>query len=372
MFGKSKQSTKSTETPSDQPMQFSIEDAAPCQKAVRVQVLPAAIAPVRESVLREFQKEARLDGFRKGHAPTNLVEKRFGSSIQDETLQRVTRLAFEQAAKEHELRPVGPFEVSKADYLQEQGLTLEAKVEVEPVFALGEYRGIALKRPAVTVSSEEINKALTQLQESMAQLVPSADGQTKERQVPALDDELAKDLGQESLDKLKEHVEGKLREQKQTAIKQALEAAACDALVEKHPFDLPSGLVQRQAERLTRDFKVRLLMSGLPEEQADGELSKFTDKLRTSAERQVKLSFVIDRIAEKESLQVTQDELVERLWQLSQRWNKDPLQVREILDKEGLWQSVVSSIRQDKTLALVMEAAAITDEEPRAVKEGGK
>ncbi len=350
---------KPTQTP-DQPIQISVEDTAPCQKSVRIVVLPVAIAPVRAEVLREFQKEARLDGFRKGHAPVDLIQRRFGPSIQEETLKRLTQQAFEHATQAQSLRPVGPFEVSRADYEEVRGLTLEAKVEIEPVFELAEYKGISLKRPAIAVSPEELAKAMTQLQESMTQLVPGKDDQ-KERQVPAIDDDLAKDLGHETLDKLKVHVEAKLREQKETLLKQQLEAAACDTLVARHAFDVPAGLVSRQTERLTRDFKVRLLMSGAKEEQADQELAKFTEQLKTSALRHVKLSFILDRIAEKENANVGQDELLERMWQLSQRWQKDPAQVKAILDKEGLWPSVVSSIRQDKTLAIVMAAAAIED-----------
>ena len=75
-----------------------------------------------------------------------------------------------------------------------------------------QLQGLSLTRQAVTVTEEEGNKALEQLRESMAQMVPSADGKTKEKQVPPLDDELAKDLGQESLAKLKEHIEARLRE----------------------------------------------------------------------------------------------------------------------------------------------------------------
>ena len=119
--------------------------------------------------------------------------------------------------------------------------------------------------------------------------------------------------------------------------------------------------MSRQTERLTRDFKVRLLLSGVPEEKLNEEVAKFTQELRTTAERHVKLTFVLDRIAAQESITVTQDELVARLWQLSQRWKKDPAEVRKIFDAQGLWPSVVSTIRQEKTTAFLLSAAAIED-----------
>lgn len=354
MFRKSAQPTK----PADK---VSITDAGPCQKSLRLQVGPQEIAPVRAAVLGEFQKRAELPGFRKGKAPADLVEKHFAKSVHEEMLHRVTQETLERVVKDHRLKPVGPFQLKRADYQDADGLTLEATVEVEPDFSLGAYRGIALTRPSAEVSQDDIAKALARLQESMARLVPVAEGQPKERQVPALDDELAKDLGFESLGKLQAHVEAKLREQQRAAQGRQLESSLCDELLGRHTFDVPPQLVGHQTERLTRDFKVRLLLAGRTEPQVEEEVGKFTEQLRTNAQRYVKLSFILDRIAEQESLTVTQDEVVGHLWQLAQRWQKDPSEVRKFLDAQELWPSVVSTIRQEKTVALLLKAANITN-----------
>jgi trigger factor len=222
-----------------------------------------------------------------------------------------------------------------------------------------------LTRDPAGVSPADVDKALAKLQDSMAQLVPAKEGgEQKERQVPALDDELAKDLGYESLPKLRAHVEAKLREQRRAALDEALEGALCTELLARHPFQVPAKLVGHQADRLTRDFKARLLLSGMAESQVAGEIAKFTEQLRTSAERRVKLSFILDRIADEEKIRVAQDELVKRLWELSRRWKKDPAEVRKLFDAEELWPSVVSSIRQEKTIAMLLKHAAIKGEAP--------
>ena len=335
----------------------SVTESAPCEKSLRLHVGREAVAPVRAAVLAEFRKQAALPGFRKGKAPVELIERQYAKAIQDETLHRVTTQAFEQAAKEHHLKPVGPFEVRKADFSETDGLALEATVEVEPSFALGTYTGIPLLPEPLDVSPADMAQALASLQESMAQLVPAKEGEAKERRVPPLDDELAKDLGYETLEKLKGHVEAKLREQKRAHQAEALEAALCDALLARHAFEVPARLVQHQAERLTRDFKARLLLSGVPEAQVNDEAAKFVEQLRTSASRHVKLSFLLERIAAQESITVNQDELVGRLWGLAQRWKKDPAEVRKIFDAQKLWPSAVSSIRQEKTITWLLAAA---------------
>ena len=349
--------------PSSRPVEaatnVSITETAPCQKSLRLHVGLEMIAPVRATVLAEFQKEAALPGFRKGKAPTALIERQFGQRIHDETLHRVTRQALEQAAKEHQIKPVGPFELQTADFKEAEGLTLEATVEVEPSFTLATYKGIPIQAQTLEVTAADVEQALAKLQDSMAQLVPGKEGAAKERHVPALDDECAKDLGFKDVSTLREHVEAKLREGRRAAQAQAQETALCDELLKRHTFAVPPRLVSHQTERLMRDFKTRLLLSGTLEDQVEAELGKFSEQLRTSAERHVKLTFILDRVASQESVAVTQDELVGRLWQLSQRWKKDPTEVRKIFDRDGLWPSVVSTIRQEKTMTLLMTSATV-------------
>ncbi len=366
MFGKAKTSDKSK--PSGVSFgEFSVNDSAPCQKSLKVRVKPEAIKPIRAAVLAEFQKEAALPGFRKGKAPAELIERQYGKSIHDETLNRVTKTTLEETAKAQELKPVGPFEVRSANFSDTDGFTFEATVEVEPTFALGGYKGIEIPEASDAISPEELEKALKSLQESSAELVPSKEAEAgqpgeaaKEKKIPALDDELAKDLGLKDLASLKEHVEAKLKEQKQASQARDKEAAISDELLKRHVFDVPKRLVEHQTEKLTRDFAMRLLFSGMAEDKVKEELAKFTEQLRTSAERHVKLLFILDRIADKESVAVEQQELVEHLWRLSQRWKKDPAEVRKTLDAQGLWGSVYSAIRQEKTMNLLLAAATTT------------
>lgn len=343
-------------------MTVHVSQPAPCQQALRIHLPADAVGPVRDVVVREFQREATIAGFRKGKAPREMVERQFPTQIREETLRRLTRQTFERVTTERHLKPIGPFEVTKLDFDEQKGLQLEAQVEVEPEFDVANYRGIRLTKPAVSVSAEELTQALARLQESMAHLVPAGEGQPKERQVPPLDDELAKDLGFETLERLKTHVDAKLREQKQAEAAQGLEQALCDALLERHRVEVPPRLVTRQAERLTREFQARLLLSGMPEEKIQEEVGTYTEQLKTNAIRLVKLAFILDRIAEHETLSVTQDEVVERLWTLAKRWGRDPAEVRRLLDAKGLWPSVLSSIRQEKTINFLLSASQIVEE----------
>ncbi|MBI3087763.1 MAG: ATP-dependent Clp endopeptidase proteolytic subunit ClpP [Candidatus Omnitrophica bacterium] len=266
-------------------MTVTVTQPAPCRQTLRITVATELVQPVRELVVKEFQKEAALSGFRKGKAPRELVERQFTEQIREETLRRMTRQIFEQVAEERKLKPVGPFEVIKLNLDEQKGLELEAQVEVEPDFTLGEYKGLKIIKTDVTVAAEDVEQALTQLRESAAQLVPTGEGDKKEKRLPGLDDEFAKDVGFDTVEKLREHLQAKLREHKETQAKQGLEQQACDALLTRHQFEVPPRLVSRQTERLTRDFQVRLLMAGVAEDKLSEELAKYTEQPSSSMRR---------------------------------------------------------------------------------------
>ena len=362
-------SRKSPAAPAQKPakganasMRVTVKQPGPCQQHLTIHLAPEMVAPVRETIVKEFQKGAVLDGFRKGKAPADRVERAYPAQIREETVRRLTRHAFEQVATDRKLKPIGPFEVIKLDFDEAKGLDVEAQVEVEPEFALAEYKGIALKKIPVHILPEELDKALARLQESAAQLVPKGEGEPKEKQLPALDDEFAKDMGLETLPQLRSHIELTLQEHKKTEQAQALEQALCEVLTERHRFEVPPGLVGHQTERLRRDFQTRLLLNGIPEAEVGAHVEKYGEQLKTNAAKLVKLAFILDRIAEHEQLSITQEEVVERLWKLAKQWNRDPVEVRRMLDAKGMWSSVLSSIRQDKTIAWLLNAAKI--EEP--------
>lgn len=354
--------TRAKKTTAQEPMTVAVKHPQPCQYIFTIHLNAQAIQPVREAVVHEVQRDATIAGFRKGKAPRELVERHHPTAIREETVRRLTRGAVEQVTNEHKLKPVGPFEVTHLEFDETNGMQLEAQVEVEPEFSLGDYRHIPLKHSPVPVTADDVSQALTRLQDSMAQLVPTGEGQTKEKRLPALDDEFAKDVGFDTLDRLKSHLEAKLREQKTAQQQQVLEGQLCEALVARHPFELPQRLVSRQTERLTREFHARLVLAGMAEEQVQQELTKYKEQMRTNATQHLKLAFLLDRIAQAEHLSVTQDEVVDRLWKLSNRLGKDPAEVRRVLDSQGLWPSILSSILQEKTMKRVLDAAKIEED----------
>lgn len=142
-----------------------IEDVGPCRKRISVEIPAEAVNDQMELAFGSVASEASIPGFRKGHAPRRLVEKRFGGYVKDETRQRLVTQAYEEAVRENELKVLGqpPAEVFESIEVEAgQPVNFEVEVEVMPVFELPELKGIKVLKPDSTLPEglvdEEIKK----------------------------------------------------------------------------------------------------------------------------------------------------------------------------------------------------------------------
>ena len=132
----------------------------------------------------------------------------------------------------------------------------------------------------------------------------------KEKKLPALDDEFAKDCGPyNSLQEIKD----KLRDGMEQALKREIEDTYKDTIVKRlmdtHHFDLPETLVERELEAIVRQHvQQQQRKSGAQETPDTEDLTSLRQEHRDEAARRVKVSLVLEAIAEKEGLTVTQDD----------------------------------------------------------------
>ncbi|MCR9075577.1 MAG: trigger factor, partial [bacterium] len=144
---------------------INIEDVGPCRKRISVEIPADAVDSQMETAFGAVADQVVIPGFRKGHAPRRLVEKRYGSYVLDETRSRLVSAAYEEAVREHDLKVLGqpPAEVFEGiEVAAGQPVSFEVDVEVMPEFDLPELKGIKVLKPDSTlpdgVVDEEIKK----------------------------------------------------------------------------------------------------------------------------------------------------------------------------------------------------------------------
>ncbi|MGA8028719.1 MAG: trigger factor [Bryobacteraceae bacterium] len=180
----------------------------------------------------------------------------------------------------------------------------------------------------------------------------------RKKELPALDDEFARDLGDyQNLDELKEAVRKTIFHEKQYVAQQAAKEELIDRLVESVDFPVPEAYVDRQIEN---QFRMQLReMTGRDVDLSTLKIdwAKVKDAQREKAVRNVKASLLLEKISEREGIKATQDE-VDREVQRIARQEREPVPVvRARLDKEGALGRIAGHIQTEKTLHFLFEQA---------------
>lgn len=167
--------------------------------------------------------------------------------------------------------------------------------------------------------------------------------EVKAKEVPALDDELAKDIDEEveTLDELKAKYRKELESAKEVAYDEAVEAAAIDAAVENAEIvDLPGEMVHEEVHRSMNEFLNGLRQQGISPElyyQITGTTQEdLHAQHEQDAEKRTKTNLVIEAIAKAEGFEATEEEVAAEIEELAATYNMEVEQVRSLLSAEML------------------------------------
>ncbi|HWH27833.1 MAG TPA: trigger factor [Mycobacteriales bacterium] len=186
-----------------------------------------------------------------------------------------------------------------------------------------------------------------------------------ERSLPEVDDAFAESVGFETADALRDDVRDRLERMKK--LQQGVDARdkVLDALLEKVDVPLPPSVVEAEQEWRTEQVKQQLAQTGLTldlylEQEGKNE-EEFTEELREGAEKAVKAQLVLDAVADKEQLGVSDAELTEQVVRRAQQTGVSPDELAQQIVQSGQLAGLVSEVRRGKALATVMSAATVTD-----------
>jgi len=174
----------------------------------------------------------------------------------------------------------------------------------------------------------------------------------KERELPALDDELAARVNPElgGLTALRELVSRRLREARIEERADQRQRALLDQLRERHPMELPQGVVQREVEHLATEYAESLARRGVRPEQAGLDWQRIREEMRPMAERRVHARLLLDAVAEAEPVVVTDEEFERALATLARAQKTTTPALRKALDENGRLAALREQMRRDKTM----------------------
>jgi trigger factor len=185
--------------------------------------------------------------------------------------------------------------------------------------------------------------------------------EVKKKQLPELDDEFAKDLGDfETLADLRERITNDLREAKERNAKNGLHRSLLDELVERTEFDVPHGMIDRQLQRRV-DNMHRQMHGQMDHDTLHQELDRMRDQWRPIAEREVREQLLIEAVAKEKDISASEDEISERIERMAQEQGVDGDTLQKALG-DGVAESLAEGqVRDEKTLDFLVAVAKVEE-----------
>lgn len=176
----------------------------------------------------------------------------------------------------------------------------------------------------------------------------------KEKKIPELNDELAKEFGFESVADMTAKTRERFEFQKNREASEKLHQAILEKFVADNKFDIPSALIDEQKKAIIKDVSANLKQQGFNDDMIRTYFDKWQDDVNTKAEFQVKSGLILDTLAKKYNVEATDADLDEKINEMAVQSGMEPAQVKEFyLKNENVKRNIMYAIREEKTFEKV-------------------
>ena len=348
----------------------------------------------KEHVLVHF-KDAKVDGFRKGHVPADVLEKKFKKEIEGEILNHIISEEYRKAVEENNLSPIADIKLEKYEN-NEDNVEVVFTIPVLPEINLGDYKSVKVEKEALDVNDEKVNAEIEIMRSNAGKLKEVADDEAaqdkdvtninfegfidgeafdggkaegfdltlgsksfidtfedqiighkkgdefdvnvtfpeeyhaenlkgkpavfkvkvnsiKRKEEAELNEDLAKELGYDSVEDLKAKTKENLTKREETRIENEYRGKVVDAVVDTVNFEIPEAVVEREIQFQINRFAQQLQMQGMSLNQyfemTGQDIEKMRESIKESAEKSVKRDLVLTEIAKAENVQATEEEV---------------------------------------------------------------
>lgn len=419
---------------------------------IRFRIDPQVFADEVTKVFKKKAPKITVPGFRPGKAPRHIIEKMYGKGVfYEEALNNLLPAEYDAALKQSGLDTVGRPDID-IDSIDEEGVTVIAKVVTRPVAEIDGYKGIEVTKKVETVTDEEVSAEVEQVRARNARTIEvtereaamgdtvnidysgsvdgvkfeggTAEGQSLKlgsgsfipgfeeqivgkkigesfdvnvtfpteyhapelagkaavfacklngisvEELPALDDEFAKDVSEfDTLAEYEADLRAKLQKRKDEAADNEVEGKLIDALLEKLVVEIPEVMFTEETENQLRDFDMNLRSNGMDlktyTKYTGMTLDQVREQLRPRAERGLKTRIALETIAAKENLEATSEEIDAEITKLAEAYNMSAEEVSKYVDSAD----VAKDIKVRKAIELVKNAAVVTEEGEKPAKK---
>jgi len=186
----------------------------------------------------------------------------------------------------------------------------------------------------------------------------------RKKELPEVNDEFAKDLGDfRTVDELREALRKNMFAQREQEAQRAAKDKLVEKLVDAHEFPIPEAFIDRQVRNRIEQTLHSLAQEGIDASKIQLDWQKLKSAQRDKALREVKASLLLSRIAERETINATRDEVDKEVERLARQQREPFAAVRLRFEKDGTLGRIASHIQTEKTLNFLFEHAQKTAQE---------
>ncbi len=410
-------------------MEYKINDESNWLKKINVIVDADQIQPKLDNLFKEYQKGVKIEGFRKGKVPMQLVKKMFGKQIETEAFQPHLQEAWKKVFEENEFDIIDEPRIENINYDQKAGLTFDICFDVRPDFKIEDYEGLAVEKEVFKVEDSDVDETIEELRQRNA-MVYTVEGEAKEghflvadlqeldasgvpvvgtkmenrsvylakeddelttqllgikageerrvsvmlapeksevveqeqdnldkvehfftvtvkevkeRRVPELDDEFAKDLGEfENMEQLKNQIHSNLILQAEAETKNRFNKKLADELIKKVDVGVPASMLNNYLNALVNDFVAN------QKDKKNINVEQVRDFYKPMAVRTIKWILIREKLIDQESLKVEDAELETRIKEIEETGDAGKKQAEEIRSDDEKSNDLKNNILEEK------------------------
>ena len=403
---------------------------------------------LKEHVLVHF-KDAKVDGFRPGHVPANVIEKNFKKEIDGEILNHIISDEYQKAVAENELKPIADIKLEKYE-IQADKAEVVFTIPVLPSFELGQYKGLEVEKENFEVTDEKVNEEIEGMRKNASKLKEVAEDEEaknddvvninfegfvdgvafdggkaegydltlgshsfidtfedqivghkkndefdvnvkfpeayhaenlkgkpalfkvkvnsiKRKEEAELNDDLAKELGFESVDDMRAKTRENITKREEARVENEFKNKIIEKVVEGTNVEAPRALVDREIEFQINRFAQQLQMQGINLSQYFQMTGQTIDKMREDsremAEKSVKTELVLSEISKVENITVTDEEVDNEFEVMATMYGMDKATMLDEVKKSGNYQRFVDEAKyrlvNQKTIDLLVKETKV-------------
>jgi trigger factor len=409
---------------------------------IDVAIPSEVVGPQVDKEIEDYQKNAKIGGFRKGKVPASLIKKMFSKEIEGKIYGPHIQKAWEQIFKEKEFDFLTEPKLDDIQYTPQSGLTFKIKFDVRPQITLTNFENMSVDKEVYEISDNDVQKALEELQQGQA-MIYSVEGQAqanhiliadlqeldrtgvpiigrkydnkeiwlekgdtvitpqlvgvsageerrlsikseqpqpaseilsqehpkkeqeqhysvhvreiKERRVPDLNDEFAKDVGPyQTADELRDAVKNMLKSRSIIRAKYQFEHALEDEVIKQNDFEPPATMVNNFLDAVVKDVQTQ---------EKDKKVNKedVRSHFRATAIRNVKWLIIRQKLIDQLGLTVTDEEIENRIQELEKLPDADPQKISALRTDEKKAKDLTHDLYDAKIYSFLASTAKVNE-----------